>query len=27
MRLGLDTLKFPAKGVTDQLRLSVQLGK
>lgn len=27
MRLGLDTLKFPAKGVTDQLRLTVQLGK
>jgi hypothetical protein len=27
MRKGLDTLKFPAKGVTDQLHLSVQLGK
>jgi hypothetical protein len=27
MRLGLDTLQFPAKGVTDQLRLTVQLGR
>jgi hypothetical protein len=27
MRKGLDTLKFPAKGATDQLHLSVQLGK
>jgi hypothetical protein len=27
MRTGLDSLKFPAKGVADQLHLSVQLGQ
>lgn len=26
LRTGLDTLKFPAKGVSDQLRVTVQLG-
>jgi hypothetical protein len=27
LRAGLDSLKFPAKGERDQLRLDVQLGK
>lgn len=27
VRKGLDTLKFPAKGASDQLHLQVQLGK